>query len=81
MRGPLWSLKLTHIPTGIEVIRTSDHFRNQHLARDSAMKYLKSRLHWLGKEVEEGQVVTVYERPDDMTYPRELDEYRGNKLT
>lgn len=45
---PRWSVKITHIPTGIEVVRTSWQFRNQHLARESAMKYLRSRLYMLG---------------------------------
>ncbi len=46
-RGPRWSVKITHHPTGIEVVRTSDHFRNHHLAREAAMKYLRARLYQL----------------------------------
>lgn len=48
MRGPKWTVVVTHLPTGIEVVRTSDHFRQQHTARDAAMKYLRSKLWSLG---------------------------------
>ena len=43
-----WSIRITHLPTGISVTRTSDHFRQQWQARDSAMKYLRSRVYMSG---------------------------------
>ena len=43
-REPRWTLVFTHIPSGIVATRTSDHFRNQHLAKESAIKYIKSKL-------------------------------------
>lgn len=47
-RRPRWTVVVTHLPTGIEVVRTSDHFRQQRMARDAAMKYLRSKLWSLG---------------------------------
>lgn len=50
---PRWCIVITHIPTGITVTRTSQFFRNQHLARDSALRYLKSRLYLLEPKSED----------------------------
>lgn len=47
-RRPRWEVKVTHIPTGIEVVRNSDVYRNRHLAKAAALKYLQSRLYMLG---------------------------------
>lgn len=42
---PRWEITVTHTPTGIVATRTSDQFRHQHMARDAAIKYLKSLLY------------------------------------
>jgi protein subunit release factor A len=42
--NPRWVIKVVHVPTGIEVIRTSNHFRSMWEARNAAIKYLKSQL-------------------------------------
>lgn len=46
--GNYWEVRITHLPTGISAIRTSQHFRYQREARESAMRYIKSRLYMLG---------------------------------
>lgn len=45
---PRWTLRVVHTPTGITVLRSSNIFRSQHHARDSAIRYLRSRLYMLG---------------------------------
>ena len=43
-----WYVRVTHVPTGITMTCTSEHFRLQYQARDAAIKYVKSRLAMLG---------------------------------
>ena len=45
---PRWTLRVVHTPTGITVLRSSRCFRHQYQARDSAIRYLRSRLYMLG---------------------------------
>lgn len=47
-RSNYWEIRVTHLPTGISAERTSDNFRTQFIARDSAIRYLKSRIVMLG---------------------------------
>lgn len=75
-KSPRWHLTLTHTPSGIVVTRDSNHFRNQHLALDSAMRYLKSRISYTN--IVAGDVKFEYDLPDDDTYPRELRNYKQN---
>ena len=72
--NPRWSLRVTHTPSGIVVIRDSNHFRNQHLARDAAIQYLKSRLHYTNIVVED--VKFEYNLPDNYLCPVELGDYK-----
>ncbi len=79
-RAPNWAVKITHLPTGIEVVRDANHFRHQHMARDSAMRYLKSRLYAAGMDCGNiGQEVSVTELPDDNPCPHDLGEFRELK--
>lgn len=74
---PRWTVVITHLPTGIEVVRDSNHFRSQHMARDSAMRYLKSRLYAAGMDY--GNIdreVSATELPDDNPFPKDLNEFR-----
>lgn len=74
---PRWTVVITHLPTGIEVVRDSNHFRNQHMARDSAMRYLKSRLYAAGMDY--GNIdreVSATELSDDNPFPKDLNEFR-----
>ena len=77
---PKWTLRVTHIPTGIIVDRSSEFFRNQHLARESALKYLKSRLYMLNHQDDiDSQTVNVqlvYDLPDDNLYPQDLKPFQ-----
>lgn len=43
--GPRWTVVVRHLPTGFVVTRTSDQFRSQHMARESAMRYMRSLLY------------------------------------
>lgn len=54
-----WIVKVTHIPTGIEVVRGGSKFRNQHLARASALRYLRSRLYLLAHNLEDFKIEEV----------------------
>lgn len=45
---PRWTLRVVHTPTGITVLRSSNVFRHQYQARDSAIRYMRSRLYMLG---------------------------------
>lgn len=56
--GPRWAVKITHVPTGIEVVRDSNHFRNQHLTRQSAIRYLRSMLYQLEPKVKYVRIET-----------------------
>jgi len=47
---PRWTIRVHHVPTGESVTMDSNHFRNQHKARDAAIKLLAARL----KAKEEG---------------------------
>lgn len=42
--NPLWTIKLTHIPTGTSVETGSHLFRTQKEAHDAMIKLLKSKL-------------------------------------
>lgn len=53
MMRPRFQIKLTHIPTGIEVIRDSNHHRTQYHARESAWRYLRSRLYMINPKNED----------------------------
>lgn len=80
LNRPRWTVVVTHLPTGIEVVRDSNHFRNQHMARDSAMRYLKSRLYAAGMDC--GNIdreVSATELPDDDPWPRDLGDFRERK--
>lgn len=82
LNSPRWALKITHLPTGIEVVRDEKHFRNQHLACDSAMRYLKSRLYAMGMNcVDIEREVSKTELPDDNPCPRDLGEFRKKSPT
>lgn len=48
IRSHDWAVRITHKPTGITATRTQQFFRNQHLARESAMRYIRSRIYMLG---------------------------------
>lgn len=39
---------LTHIPTGLQVERTSEFFRTERAAYESGVRYMRSRLAMLG---------------------------------
>lgn len=71
-----WSVVITHIPTGMVVERTSEFFRNQHQARDSAMRYLRSRLYNMSLGFNPSEVeVRHYNVPDNDLFPRDLMKY------
>lgn len=60
----------------------SHHYRNQHLAKEAAIKYLKSKLAYAYKG-EQGKALFSQEDikysylfPDDVTHPRDASEYR-----
>lgn len=74
INNPRWVLRVTHIPSGIVVIRDSNHFRNQHLARDAAIRYLKSRLHYTN--IVDDDIKFEYNLPDDDLCPVELGDYK-----
>lgn len=77
LNAPKWTLKVAHIPSGIVVVRDSRYFRNQHLARESAIKYLKSKLAYTYKSLQQEDFNFSYVVPeDDNPYPRNLKEYR-----
>lgn len=69
-----WAIKITHIPTGIIVIRDSTHFRSQHEAHEAALKYLKSKL--LSLSLPYTSVDVTYNLPDDVTHPNDLSDYK-----
>lgn len=82
IRAPRWTVVITHLPTGIEVVRDSNHFGNRHMARESAMRYLKSRLYARGMDC--GNVereVSVTELPDDNPCPQDLGCFRAKTFS
>lgn len=73
-----WEVVVTHLPTGLSASRTGRHFRNHHLARDSAMRYLRSRLYAMGLQAENiDREVSVTDLPGDTTCPNDLGEFRA----
>lgn len=75
--SPKWTVSVTHIPSGIIVTRDSNHYRNQHLAKDAAIKYLKSKLAYAYKGIPQEDIKYSYLFPDDVTHPRDASDYRG----
>lgn len=73
---PNWIVSVTHIPSGIVVTRDSNHYRNQHLAKEEAIKYLKSKLAYAYKCIPQEDFSFNYDIPDDDMYPRDPKQYR-----
>jgi len=48
---PMWTIKLTHIPTGTSVETSSHLFRTQKEAHEAMMKLLKSKLWYCDKSL------------------------------
>ena len=48
---PIWTIKLTHIPTGTSVETDSHLFRTQEEAYDAMIKLLKSKLWYCDKSL------------------------------
>ena len=48
---PMWTIKLTHIPTGTSVETGSHLFRTQKEAHDAMIKLLKSKLWYCDKSL------------------------------
>lgn len=74
--SPRWSVSVTHIPSGITVTRDSNHYRNQHQAKDAAIKYLKSKLAYAYKGIPQEDIKYSYLFPEDDLYPRDASEFR-----
>lgn len=74
--SPRWSISVTHIPSGITVTRDSNHYRNQHLAKDAAIKYLKSKLAYAYKGITQEDIKYNYLFPDDVMHPEDPKEFR-----
>lgn len=75
-RSPRWTVSVTHIPSDITVTRDSNHYRHQHLAKEAAIKYLKSKLAYAYKDIPQEDIRYSYLFPDDVTYPRDASDYR-----
>lgn len=75
--SPRWTVSVTHIPSDITVTRDSNHYRHQHLAKEAAIKYLKSKLAYAYKDIPQEDIKYSYLFPDDVTYPRDASDYRG----
>lgn len=76
-RTPRWSIKVTHTPTGIAVTRTSEHFRNQHQARDSAVKYIKAKLYQMNYTGYPDKEISVTDIPDNEDpWQCDINKYR-----
>lgn len=73
---PRWAIKFTHEPTGISCVRSSNYFRNQHLARESALRYIKSIAYMLELEEISIEKVVEYELPDEVYWPNDPSEFR-----
>ena len=69
-----WSIKVTHMPTGESITTTAECFRNQHLAQEVAIKVVRARLY--AKTMELGPSNFVYDLPDDVQFPHELEDYK-----
>ena len=78
--NPKWTVSVTHIPSGITVTRDSNHYRNQHLAKMAAIKYLKSKLAYAYKGITQEDIKWTYLFPDDVTHPRDVSEYKREVL-
>jgi protein subunit release factor B len=74
--SPRWTVSVTHIPSGITVTRDSNHYRNQHLAKEAAIKYLKSKLAYVYKGIAQEDIKYSYLFPDDVQWPRDASDYR-----
>ena len=48
---PIWTIKLTHIPTGTSVETSSHLFRTQKEAHEAMIKLLKSKLWYCDKSL------------------------------
>lgn len=48
LNQPRFTIRLTHIPSGITATRDAFNFRTERAAYNSAMKYIKSRVYMLG---------------------------------
>lgn len=73
----VWEVVVTHVPSGLSARRTGRHFRNQNLAKESAIRYLKSRIFY---EVIEStnleSEISVTEIPDENMWPDNLNDFR-----
>lgn len=75
--NPRWTIVVTHNPTGITATRTSEHFRNHHQARASAVKYIKARLYQMNYTGYPDREISVTDIPDDENpYQNDLNKYR-----
>ncbi len=74
--SPRWTVSVTHTPSDITVTRDSNHYRHQHLAKEAAIKYLKSKLAYAYKDIPQEDIRYSYLLPDDDLYPRDLKEFR-----
>lgn len=45
-----WAIRITHIATNISATRTSEQFNSEQKAKDSAIRYIRSRLVMLGNK-------------------------------
>ena len=48
LNKPRFTIRLTHVQSGITATRDAFHFRTERAAYSSAMKYIKSRIYMLG---------------------------------
>lgn len=69
-----FSVRITHIPTGIAVESDSGFFRTERQCKDALIKLLKSRLH--AQKKTQPIANFSYELPDDNPFPYDLSEFK-----
>ncbi len=67
-------VRVTHTPTGLTVFCDASRSANQN--RGKAIKLLKARLWALKNQTVPDAEIAVYELPDGVLDPNELNEYR-----
>ena len=77
MGGIRFGIRITHVPTQAEVITTSTCVKSLRNGKALLMPFLKSKVYSIkNKLATSSEVETVYNLPDGVQYPENLEEYK-----
>lgn len=75
LRYPMFSVRVTHMPTGLSAEVTSQCARTQWEAKEKAMRLLRSRVYAKTKMGVQASDY-VYDLPDSEPWPNDLGVYK-----